>query len=128
MISLASALQYLIYPAAATIATWAVTSRKKDQATADSLNATAKKTEAEGIIAKQTVNAAVQLADINLLTEQIDAMNAAVTSERNARSEERESLTGRLQESDRRLQSAVDTIEELRQAQDHCQREILDFY
>jgi predicted outer membrane protein len=121
-------LELLFFPIAIGLIIWAVTQRKTDKAAIQKTLAEASKLDVEGEVAKETVEAAVQLADIKTLQE-------LVTSMAGAYKEERETL-------ERRLASAIQTaetalsrqtelsheVDDLRADVQRYHREVLDMY
>jgi biopolymer transport protein ExbB/TolQ len=118
----------LFIPIVVALVIWAVKQRRKDQAEIKKTLADAGKSEAEGEVAHETIEAAVQLADINTLKEGITAMSAAFK-------EERESLVRRLDEAAKtakialaRQNALAGEVDDLRGDIERYHREVLDMY
>jgi chromosome segregation ATPase len=121
-------LELLFFPAAVGLVIWAVTQRKSDTAAIKKTLAETGKLEAEGEVAQETVDAAVQLADIKTLQESITTMGTAFR-------EERESLERRLATAEATATKALDRntelgheVDDLRSDLQRYHREVLDMY
>jgi hypothetical protein len=128
-------LEGLFFPIAIGLVIWAITQRKSDKATivktlaeAGKVEAESDKTEQEVVIARQTVEAAVQLAEIKTLQEGITAMAQAYR-------EEREALQRELERAIRSSDTCVERQRELEVKYDDMKadvtryhREVLDMY
>lgn len=121
-------LESLFFPAAVGLVIWAVTQRKRDRAEVKKALAETVKVDAEGEVAKETVDAAIQLADITTLKEGIAAMAAAYR-------EERESLTRELDRATKTAETCLvkhaelqHEVENMRADMQRYHREVLDMY
>lgn len=118
---LRTTVEVLIFPTIAGIVIWAVTGRRKDKAAIAEILANLPKAAAEGTVAEETVQAAIELADITTLQAAVKMMTEAFNAER-------ESLTGRIDGTDEALREALSEIEELREDARRAHREMLDMY
>jgi hypothetical protein len=123
-----SILETLFIPIAVGLVIWAVTQRTRDKAEIKKTLADAGKSVVEGKVAEETVEAAVQLADITTLKEGIAAMA-------NAYREERESLTRELDRATKTAETCLTKhaelqreVEDMRADMQRYHREVLDMY
>jgi hypothetical protein len=123
-----SIMETLFIPIAVALVIWAVTQRRRDKAEIKKTLADAGKSAVEGKVAEETVEAAVQLADITTLKEGIAAMAAAYR-------EERESLTRELDRATRTAETCLTKhaelqreVEDMRADMQRYHREVLDMY
>lgn len=121
-------IEALFIPLALGIVIWAVTQRKSDKAAIKKTLAEAEKVEAEGDVASETVEAAIQLADIKTLQELITSMS-------NAYREEREAVQRELDRTKLTAEKCMERQNELAHLQDDMRadveryhREVLDMY
>lgn len=121
-------LEALFIPIAIALVIWAVTQRKRDRAEVKKTLADAGKIEAEGTVAHETVEAAVQLAEITTLKEGVAAMVATFREERESMRNRLESATLAAQECAREYSEMRSEMENMKADVERYHREVLDMY
>jgi hypothetical protein len=107
---------------------WAVTQRRSDNAAIKKTLAEAGKLETEGEVAEETVEAAIQLADINTLKELIASMSQAYKEEREATDRELERTRKTADTCLLRQTELAHELDNMRADVTRYHREVLDMY
>lgn len=118
----------LFFPIIIGLIIWAVTQRKNDQALIAKTLADAGKGEAESVVAKETIEAAVQLADISTLKEAAATMSQVFRDERESLRNQLETAVKTAETALTRQTELAHEVDELRADIERYHREVLDMY